>query len=282
MKFDYKKAIVSAQKTLDNKRLELILLGHSGAGKSYAIGTLGVKTLYLYAGKESHGPSAASTEGGDNIVPLRFDRGMWPGDKLPVERAFTADEQYLYLEMLLKDHDYIKGEGYGAIAIDGLPVLEAMVKETSAWKERCKTASGKHNTFKETEASQETLGNIIGWMKAAAAVCDLHIIVTGIIDVKEKDGYGAVVEAVPKMGGYGLCESMIQFFGDVVVKGKMSMNGETKYKFQFLSDLTRTAKDEAGNLKKAMNFSPRITGVKNVPDMMDADLAQLAKLKAGG
>lgn len=279
-RFDYKKAEQSARKLMECKKLQLIILGHQGAGKSFVVGTLGVKTLYLYGTRESHGPVSASTLGGDNVFPLCMDYGTWADEK--EERHFTSDESMAMIEQVLKDYAWMREEKFGAIVIDGLPVLEGIAKDSTLWKEKCKTASGKHNTYRETESTQEVLGSMLGWLKAAQVELDVHVIATGIIDVKEKDGFGGVVEAVPRLAGYGLAETMNQHFADITCIGKMSMGGEVKYKFQFLVDLTKASKDLQGNLKKSMNFSPRISGCKDLPDIMNADLDELAAYKKAG
>lgn len=277
MSFNYARAKQQAAAAMSNPKLQLIVLGHSGSGKSYCVGSLGVKTLYLYGTRESHGPKSAATKGGDNIVPVCVDYGTW-GDE-DVEREFTADESYQILSDILKDYARLKSEGFEAIVLDGLTVLEGIVKDTSLWAMKCKSANGKHNSFKESEASQELMGNVITWLKAAQREIDCHVVVTGIIDVKAKDQFGGVEEANPRLGGYGLCESLIQHFADVTVIGKMARGGEVKYKFQFLTDLSKVAKDEHGTVKKAQNFSPRITGI-DVPPFVDADLSILADMKA--
>lgn len=276
--FNFKQARQLATKALKNPLLELIVLGSQGSGKSYSVGTLGVKTLFLYGTRESHGPKTASVEGGPNVEPMCIDYGVWPGEE--TERPFTNDESLEFIRAILTDHDYITKEKYQAIAVDGLAVLEAMAKGTAEWKEKCKTTGGKHNTYKETEATQEILGEIISLLKGCQRLCGVHIVVTGVLDVKSTDAFGAIEEAAPRLGGYGLAESLNQHFGDIVVVGKMSRGGETKYKFQFLTDLTKVSKDEHGQQKKAMNFSPRLSGLKIDEPLMDASLAKLAKLKA--
>lgn len=277
MSFNFEKAKKSALRSLKNPLLEAVILGSSGAGKSYAIGTLGVRTLYLYGTRETHGPKSASVKGSDNIVPICIDYGYWKDEK--DEREFTADESLALLREVLTAHDWLRKEGFKAIALDGLAVLEALVKETSQWREKCKTAAGKHNTYKETEATQEVIGSVISLLKTAQREIDAHIVVTGILDVKEVDGFGGISEAAPRLQGYGLAESLNQHFGDVIVVGKMTRAGETKYKFQFMTDLVKVAKDEHGNQKRAMNFNPRLSGVET-PPIMDADLAALAAFKA--
>lgn len=280
MAFDFKKARQQAAKALKSPLLELIVLGAQGSGKSYSIGTLGVKTLYLYGTRESHGPRTASVEGGPNIEPMCIDYGVYPGEEMKPARSFTPDETLEFIREILNDREYIKSEGYKAIAVDGLAVLEAVAKGSTDWKEKCKTTSGKHNTYKETEATQEVLGEIIGLLKGCQRDLGVHLVVTGVLDVKATDAFGAIEEAAPRLGGYGLAESLNQHFGDIVVVGKMTKGGETKYKFQFLTDLTKVSKDEHGQQKKAMNFSPRLSGLKIDEAIMPADLSHLAKLKA--
>lgn len=277
---DFKKARLHAKKAMDNRKLQIIIMGHQGSGKSYCIGTLGTKTLYLFGTKEAHGPTSAQTEGGDNIEPMCFDYGVWHEDGEDAKpRQWTGDESHQFLSAILRDYDFLREEKYGAIVIDGLSVLEAMVKDTTIWRDKCKTASGKHNTFRETEASQEMVGELLSKLKQTQQEIDCHVVVTGILDVKEKDGFGAVIEASPRLAGYGLAETLLQHMADIVVVGKMTKNNEAKYKFQFMTDLTKASKDEHGNLKKAMNFSPRLTGCAP-PPVMDANLSKLAEMKA--
>jgi hypothetical protein len=270
MKFDMNKAKAEAEKSMTNPLLELVVLGSQGAGKSYAIGTLGVKTLYLYGTKEEHGPKTANVKGAGNIVPICIDH--YNGE------ALSADNSLEYIYTILTDGKYLRDEGYKAIVFDGLSVLETIVKNTTAFRERCKTAGGKHNPYKETEASIEIIGGIINMMKACQRELGCHIVMTGTLDVKSVDGFGAIEEAAPKLAGYGLAEALNSFFGDIVVVGQMTKNGESKYKFQFLSDLTKVSKDENGQQKKVLNFRPRLSGLEVAP-VIDADLAALAKLK---
>lgn len=275
-KFDFKRAKELARKAMKNPLLEAVILGPQGAGKSTLIGTLGVKTLYLYGTRESHGPKAAAVKGEKMVEPLAFDHGIWPGEESA--RQWTADESWEFLTHVLADHEHLKAEKYQAIAVDGFKVLEDIIKETTEWREKCKTSKGGHNSFRETESSQEMFGKLVALLKTCQRELNTHIIVTGTVDVKDSDQFGAYTEAVPRLGGYGLAESLNQFFADVLLVGKMSKNGEAKYKLQFLTDLTKISKDESGQQKRAMNFNPRVTGVE-MPPYFDADLKALAELK---
>jgi hypothetical protein len=276
--FNFDKAISATQATLnDTSKLELLLMGPSGAGKSYTIGTLDVKTLYLYAMRETHGPKTAKVSGGDKIVPICIDYGTW-GDETSA-RAFTADESLQFVRSILTSFDWIKKSGFEAIALDGIAALEVIVKETSEWKKKCLTTQGKHNGFKEAEASQEILGGIINLLKGCQRELSIHIIATAPLEIKDQDGFGGITEAMPRLQGYGVCESIVANFGDVLVVGKMSRNNEVRWRFQSLMDIKKVSKEENGTVRKVLNFSPRLSGVK-LPSTMDADLKAVVELKS--
>lgn len=277
MSFDFKSAIAHASASLNSPKLELMVLGSSGSGKSSCIGTLGVKTLYLYGSRESHGPKAASVLGGANIVPINFEYGT-PGDGQE-PRDFTADETMEFLKFILTSYDWIKESKFEAIALDGIAVLENVVKNTTEFKKRCMSAKGVHNPYKESESAQELISEVINLLKRAQRVTGVHIVVTSMLDVKDVDSFGAILEAAPKLASFGLAESLVAAFGDVLVVGKMQKAGVIKYKFQSGSDLTKVSKDEQGNVKKMLNFSPRVSG-KKLPPIMDADLSEIIKLKS--
>ncbi len=279
MLINIKDAIKHAEREMKNPLIQAIVLGSSGAGKSRLLGSFGVKTLYLYGTGEDHGPKSARAGGADNVIPVCYDYGQPAGEK--AERYFTADETIKLISEMLRDHALLKDLGVKAIAIDGFANLEHIVKKSNRWADKCKTSQGKHNTFKETEASLEVLTEIVDGLKMAQRALGVHIAVTCMIDVKGLASDGSITEAAPRLSGYMLAEPLLQQFGDVIVVGKMSRNGQTKYKLQFMTDLAKASKDEVGDLKRAMNFNPRLSGVKTLPSYLDADngLAAVAELK---
>lgn len=266
------KAIARGQAGLKKTPLQAIVLGSSGAGKSSLLGTFGVKTLYLHGTGEDHGPRAASALGGELVLPVCIDQDE-SGKELNADSVFNA------IKEICRDESFIKSNNIEAIVLDGFAVLEHLAKKTASWKVKCQTSAGKHNTFKESEASLEILTEVIDALKCAQREHGVHIAVTGMLDVKAKSADGSILEAAPRLAGYGLAEGLIQQFGDVLVVGKMVKNNVSKYKLQFMTDLSKASKDEHGDLKKAMNFSPRLSGIVNLPSLMDADLATLVKFK---
>lgn len=274
--FDFTKMQQSSTASLESNKLELLLMGPSGAGKSFTIGTLGVKTLYLYATRETHGPKSAQVKGGDLVVPFCIDYGTWPGESSA--RQFTAEESLQLLRSILTNYDFIKSSKFEAVALDGMAAMEVIIKDSKEWQKKCLTTQGKHNTFKESEASTEMLGAIVSLLKGVQRECNVHIVATSMIDVKDMDGFGGISEAAPKLQGYGVCEAVVANFGDVLVVGRMTKGTDVKWKFQSLMDVKKVSKDENGTIKKILNFAPRLSGA-TLPAIMDADLSQVIKLK---
>jgi len=274
--FDFNKMQQSSTASLESNKLELLLMGPSGAGKSFTIGSLGVKTLYLYATRETHGPKSAQVKGGDLVVPFCIDYGTWPGES--TARQFTAEESLQLLRSILTNYDFIKSNKFEAVALDGMAAMEVIIKDSKEWQKKCLTTQGKHNTFKESEASTEMLGSIVSLLKGVQRECNVHIVATSMIDVKDMDGFGGISEAAPKLQGYGVCEAVVANFGDVLVVGRMTKGTDVKLKFQSLMDVKKVSKDENGTIKKILNFAPRLSGA-TLPAIMDADLSQVIKLK---
>mgnify|MGYP003648307473 CR=1 FL=1 len=276
--FDFNKAASSTQAALeDTSKLELLLMGPSGAGKSYTIGTLGVKTLYLYGTRETHGYLTARVQGKDCVIPMCIDYGQWPGET--ANRAFTADETLQFVRALLTSFDWIKESGFEAIALDGIAALEVIVKDSTEWKAKCKTSQGKHNSFKESEASSEILGGIVNLLKGCQRELGVHIIATAPLEIKDQDGFGGITEAMPRLAGYGVAEAIVANFGDILVVGKMTKGTDVRWRFQSLMDIKKVAKDENGTIKRILNFSPRLSGA-SLPITMEADLSKVIAMKA--
>lgn len=269
--FNFDAAIKEA-KAASRPLVEAILLGQSGAGKSRMLGTLPGKILYLHTSGENHGYKSAQVVAGDRMDPLCID--VSDGRKL------SNDEAYARLIAILMDRDSLKGRGYVSIALDGASELEAIIRGSSAFKNLCTTSQGKHNTFAEPSATITLFRPIISGLKELQRAIGVHFAVTCILDCKEVGSSGEILEASPRLQGFSVAESVVQQFGDVIVVGALEKNGEVKHKIQFMTDVSKAAKDEAGRIKKAMNFRPRIAGVEGLPPILDPDFSEIAKLKA--
>ena len=276
MSFDFSKAFEEARTDMDNKKLFLVLLGASGNGKSFAQGTFGVKTLYLYTQGESHGPRAAGTMGKSNIVPVCIDR---EGDK-----SLNADEALKRLHSILDDTDALAKGKFGAVSIDGFSELEDLVRNSTKFKVMTTTESGKHNGYAETGATLFQLKEIISKLKRLQRVLNVHVCATETLTVKELNEEGLILDSSPQLIGYSVATGVLQQFDDVMIIGRMQKKDKVSYRFQLIAGSTKKSLDGTTHeVKKTFNFSPRLTGVDilSMPPTLEANLQELAKLKQG-
>lgn len=278
MTFNYDAAIAASRKQMENKALEAIVLGPSGSGKSYLLGSFGVPTLYIYSTGETHGPRAANEHAaktGGNIVPICMDLTE-DGEQLAGDAVLDRVALILAQDKLL---DELK---IGAIAIDGAAELEVHIRASDRWKRGCTTDKGKHNNFAEGSVTCELFRPIFNRLKELQRTRGIHFAMTCMLDVKEYGELYDIAEASPRLKGYQVAEMLIQQFGDVLVVGPMTKNSERKWKLQFMTDLTKVSKDLTGVVKRAINFAPRLNGTKETPPAyMEADLRNVVKMKAG-
>lgn len=276
MAFDFKRAFEDAKQDLNNNKLFLVLLGASGNGKSFTQGTFGVKTLYLYCQGESHGPKSAATLGKDNIVPICIDRDE--------TGELKADDALKRLNNILDDIEGIKKAGFGAISLDGFTELEGLVRASTRFTIMTTTDSGKHNGFAEPAATLFQFKEIISKLKRLQRGAGVHVCVTEILNVKEMNDEGLVLDATPSLLGYSVAVGVVQQFDDVVIIGRMQKKDKISYRFQLMAAATKVSKDGVtGEIKKTFNFSPRLTGVDilSLPATLEANLSELIKIKKG-
>lgn len=268
--FNFSEAIKQASNDLNSTALEAIILAPSGGGKSSLMGTFGVKTLFLYGSGEAHGSKAATVRGSDRVVPVCYDYA--DGASLPADMAYSR------LLTILNDVEGIKAAGFKAIAVDGASEIEVMIRNSTQWKKACLSINGKHNAFAEGPATIEMFRPIINALKHLQRQLGTHFAMSLILDVKSVGVNGEIEESAPRLKGFSVAEQLLCQFGDVLVVGKLQRDTTIKYKIQFMTEITKVSKDEVGNLKKSINFSPRLSGI-TVPNTMDADLSEVIKLK---
>ncbi len=272
--FNFTKAKENAQKDLNNRTLGAIILGAPGAGKSSLAGTAGERTLYLYSGGESHGVSAASTSGTD-VVGVRVDRD-------DSGAPLGADGSYQRIIDILAAKDGIVEEGFKLVVLDSLTEIESIIRGTTKWKRECESASGKHNSFAEPTATINMFRPILSALRDLALDHGIHYVATCPLMVQALGEDGQISEASPKLSGYSVAESLIMQFPDVLVVGRIVRNDKQVFALQFNAGVSKVSKDATGNVKKIASFNPRITGVRDLPEVLPANLAQLIAGKEKG
>lgn len=268
MAFDFKAAFAEAEKDLNSSVLRAIILGPSGSGKSSLCGTFGLKTLYLYASGEDHGPMAARALGGKDVLPVCFDRDS--------SGQLDPDVAYGRLLDILGEVD----NKFGAVVLDGATELEFLLKQTKEFKAACLTDKGKHNSFAEGPAMLQLIRPVINELKRLSKA-RIHTAMTCVLDVQSISDSGEILESKPRLSTYAVAEGVIQQFPDVFVVGRMSNGKEAQHRIQFLAGVSRDSKTESGMIKKTINYHCRLTGVHKLPVTAAADLKEVIKLKKG-
>jgi hypothetical protein len=252
--------------------LEAIVLAPSGGGKSHLVGSLDRTVLYLYGSDETHGKTSASG-GKATIKALQWDRNPETGEQL------NADDALAFILAVLTD-EFLDAYGIDAIVLDSMTSLEKLIKSSSRFKVMCQTKDGGHNTFVEGEKAQIIVDEILSTVRKLSAKRKLDLVVTCVVDVKDKDEEtGAYSIVRPRLSSYGLAESTIQQFPQVLLIGKVQIKDKKGHCFQFDTLIERVSKDQNGNVKKYLNFDPRVIGSKrDLKRFEKADLEEIRTL----
>ncbi len=263
-KFDFNAAVLKAKAKLEEKKLNAIVLAPSGGGKSSLMGTIGVPTLYLHCNSETHGPQQATAFATGEVTPICIDDGR------------TPDEALEFLYAILEDKEFLSS--FGAIAIDSATGLERVIKESSVFMSALLTDKGKVNKFAESDVASAMFNKIIKLLQAT----DKHTVMSLALDVKAIDGdTGEILDANPKLSTYGVAETVIMSHGDVMIIGPMTKDDKTAHRIQFGGRVSKSSKDASGQVKKFHNFTPRVAGIKTLPNSLPAKLSEVIKLKEG-
>ena len=279
MAFDFAKAEKAALARKDSpKALGAIVLAPSSGGKSFLMGTLGVKTLYLFSGAEDHGPSSAILAGGSDVVDLQYD--------MDSGKTLGHDATMKNLLSILSDVEGIKAAGFKAVAVDGLTALEQIIRETSQFKVDCLSKEGKHNGFQEPAATLRQLTQAFDLLRKLRREAGMHYLVSCILDVKTQGDDGEITDSEPQLLGYKLPAVLLPQFPTQLVVGRMqNPEGKEEHRLQFNASVSKASVDnKTKELKKYTNFCPRIEGVSSdkLPPHMKADLKQVLKLQETG
>lgn len=272
--FDFEKALKASKEMSSNTNLFLIALGPSGGGKSYLMGTLEQKTLYLYVSGESHGPQSARVPGGDLVEPYCLD--FYDGKQLDPDATFKN------LLFILNSGAMLKKHGYKAVAIDGASELEFVIRNTKEWNIRTTNDKGKHDGFMEINATCDMFRQVTSAAKNLQREIGVHIFMTCVLDVRSVGEYGEILESAPRLRGARVAETLVQQFDEVVAIGRMVKDDVVKHKIQMMTKMSKIAKEVSG-ASRAVNYNPRITGLSSheIPAFLPASLKSVVDLKKG-
>jgi energy-coupling factor transporter ATP-binding protein EcfA2 len=272
MAFDFKK--LKAQKN-EVKPFLALILGASGSGKSTLIGTLGKKTLYLYTSGENHGPTAASVFNKNNIYPVLLDKDE-EGNSL------KPDDSIKKLFDILKDPELPKN--FEAVVVDSFSEIEFILLSSNLCKAFCTNDKGVYSKWNETAFTSTKLRDIVLCFEELQKK-GVDTFATCPAEVKEaEDGSSAVVS--PRLMGFSVADNVLLKFPDIMITARLAQEDEdgesvVGHKVLFDAGVLKVSKDKGGNVVKARNFGPRLTGISfnDLPPMAPADLKAIHKFR---
>ena len=266
--------------------LKAVMIGVSGSGKSYALGTLPGTTLILHTRGEEHGINSAAISSNNILsacldIKEEIDEGA-EFKKLNNNDALHADLAVFKLRTLLKGDLDVDN-----LALDSLTDLDLLFRKTKEFDDKTKTEKGYHNTFREGPIVLDFFREIFDLLsdqhrKGKNVVCTLAA------RIKDRDSSGKALDFAPMLTTFAVAEDIPRAFPQVLVLDEIEIEKEGVIKkhhaFVFDPDVKRESKDLNGVVKKMINFSPRIVGLKDdqLPDAMPNDLSRILDMLNGG
>lgn len=253
--------------------LFLVVLGPSGAGKSHFLGTYPGRTLLLYGSGESHGPASASNSNSD-LLAIAWDRSKDAEGRV----IDLAPDKMLKRIKDVLDPATLKAAGVKCVALDSLTALMTDLKNTEVFKQRCTGANGKHNAFKETEALIELSSGILRLLQALVDYHSIDVIATLDLQIQAIADDGLILESKPSLPTFGVAKALVQVFGDILMLARM---GEKRTPvFQNAARSAASSVDrETQTTVKYLEFTPRLRGVRALPEFIDANVPAILALK---
>lgn len=249
--------------------LFLVVLGPSGAGKSHFIGTYPGKTLLLYGSGESHGPGSAIKVAKENLIPIAWDRTK--------DKQLTPNEAWSRLNELLNP-EAIKKAGIKCIALDSITNLALDIKQTDIYAQKCMGAKGQHNAFKETEAMIDMLNLVMRKLQVLVDFHNIDVITTIDLQIQAIADNGLILESKPGLPTFGVGKAVIQQFPDILVLGRI----EQKPVFQNYAKAANISRDNKEQIVKYVDYHPRLRGVMELPETIQATVPTIFDLKKKG
>lgn len=247
--------------------LLLCVMGPSGAGKSHFIGTHPGKTLFVYGQAEAHGPAAA-IKNNPNVTAI-----SWAQTK----EGPISPELYLKRIKEILDPTSIKAAGFNCVAVDSITNLCLDFKDTPWFKQRCRSAKGDHNPYKETEALIEMTVKILNQLQILSDVHDIDVICTMDLQITSIGVDGTIMESKPGLPTFGAGKALIQYFPDVLVLGRI--NGKPRFQ-NFAKAISKSVDRETSEVVKYLEYNPRLRGAnKQLPETMEPTVAAIMELK---
>ncbi len=278
MGINLKARVNYSTKIMNNKNLGLILMGPASAGKSSAMGSLGVRTLYLYGSGESHGPASAKHfNPGCDLIPVCFDLDE-NGNQV------DPDQAYQDLVDLLNDRKQIEEAGVKAIVLDGLTELEHLILSTTTYKLRLASEYKGQKSFAGPIVI-DMARSVLNAIRKLQTELDIHYVISCLLIVKEVAENGVFTDASPQVNGFNVANAILQQIPDRLVIGHVEMgDGKVQPRLQVGAAVGRVTKDFSTKaITKIASFRCQLTGVDlSNASTLAPNLANVIEYKKAG
>lgn len=277
MAINLKLRIAAAQQDMERKELALILLGPASGGKSRAMGTMGVKTLFCYFSGETHGPASAIRADNADIIPFCVDIDE-NGQKIQPDLAFHDFVAFLNDTATLQELE-VK-----AIAIDGLTELENLITSTDKWNVTVQSKYKGNESF----AGPVTVGMfrpVLDALRNAQKKLGIHYVVSCLLNIKEVGDHGIISDASPQLAGFNVANAVLQQIPDRLIIAATETKDGVAPRIQIGAKVGKSTKDfNTKEITKIASFRPQIQGVdiSTAPAILKPDLSKIIQYKLEG
>lgn len=265
--------------------LRTLLLGKRCAGKSFAAGTVGKKTLMIAFTDEDHGIDSAAMTLGDNVTALLVNQ--IPDPKAPggVKTADPVVDGQAVLRNIL---DILAIPGletqFGAVVFDGHSAFDRYVPSMSDVL--------KADKYKESVAAMEQHLRVVGALKALATK-GIDVIATCALNAWINESGETIYE--PSLRGAKTVAGITGDYSEVLLVEKRTFEGDDKPRHVFTFNDAGVEVVKKGSVlafdkdKKPKNGGTRIAAVDlrvngvetaDLPNYCAADLTVIRGLKA--
>lgn len=275
MAINLKARIEAAKQDMEREELALIILGPASGGKSTAMGTMGVKTLFCYFSGETHGVAAANkAQNNPDLIPVCVDIDE-NGNKIAPDKAY---EDFV---ALLEDVNQLRELGIQAVAIDGATELEHLITSTDKWNVAVQSKYKGNESF----AGPITVGMfrpILDALRKLQRELKIHYVISCLLNVKEVGDNGILADASPQLAGFNVANGLLQQIPDRLIIAHTDTKDGVEPRFQVGAKVGKSTKDfKTQEISKIASFRPQIQGVNlaTAPAILKPDLSKIIQYK---
>lgn len=245
-----------------------VVLGSSGAGKSFLGGSMPGRTLVIHFLSESHSPSSVAAGAATLGVKATITPYLVDEPDSDPDAAIAELVQQLSSPELPKLFDNI--------FLDGLPGLEQLIMSSPAIAAASISKNGKLDNFAKDRLVSEKLAEVVRLLTIQRSR-GMNIVVTSLARVA--DGEGGDANVTPRLRGFNSLEMLLPSFGTILLTIRNNIDGT--HFLDMAGKFYRNKTDTTGKTVAVASFSTRIEGlsIDQTPTQISSDLRKVLALQ---